>query len=53
MYKHSKRQKERDKLKKQWEALEKLQAYEAPNITLVEERKITIVKKGLYVDEKV
>lgn len=44
MYKHSKRQKERDKLKLEWSEYEK---------QIKKEKKITIDKKGLYVDEKV
>lgn len=55
MYKHSKRQKERDKLKLEWEKHERLlQGYNTPAIKSVEEeKKLTIEKKGVYIDEKV
>lgn len=50
MYKHSKRQKERDNLKEKWSEYEKQIKKDQ---TLSSEKKIIIDKKGLYVDEKV
>lgn len=50
MYKHSKRQKERDKLKDKWSEYEKQIKKDQVSSS---EKKIIIDAKGLYVDEKV